>query len=528
VISTEICNNIDRLWHDLRTIGGLKPKEILSQLALLLTLRLIEVHENVAAEDWARKYPEKPNPGKYFPAGRNWIRWPQIANETSSESLMHLFSEGLPSQFPDMGKSSDDDKPNPQQKVLRQLLSDSQILIHRPQLLMSVVKSVDALPIHEEGIAAEIYDYLLNKSFSARSSDFVLTPRHVIDLMVDLTVDGREHEAGRWQVADPACGIGSFIVQFIRGLRKRHPINAPRSGDLDPLCESGSEGRSPIGLNHELFVRGFDANQMMCRLSALNLFIEGIETPCIYQHDTLSMEFNEHWTTRPMAEEAFDLILSTPPFRSYGNEESGHRLVTTRVRTKKMELLSVLQHLKMLRQGGRCAMLVPDSMTFGSSAAHQQVRKILVDENRLEAVIRLPSGVFRPHAAISTAILLFTRGGRSEDILFFDVQADGRTLDDKREKIGPDNSWQDLDVLREAWKKWNNGQRAGWFQSRTEQAFCVSAAEIAANGFDLSVARYKEIACVEPQLDPPESLIAQLRSLESEIAAELQALEGLL
>ena len=149
-------------------------------------------------------------------------------------------------------------------------------------------------------------------------------------------------------------------------------------------------------------------------------------------------------------------------------------------------------------------MLVPDSMTFGSSAAHQQVRKILVDENRLEAVIRLPSGVFRPHAAISTAILLFTRGGRSEDIFFFDVQADGRTLDDKREKIAPDNSWQDLDVLREAWTKWNHGQRSGWFQSRTEQAFCVSAAEIAANGFDLSVARYKEIICVEPQLDPPE------------------------
>jgi type I restriction enzyme M protein len=182
----------------------------------------------------------------------------------------------------------------------------------------------------------------------------------------------------------------------------------------------------------------------------------------------------------------------------------------------------------MLKLGGRCAVIVPDGVTFGSSKAHKELRQMLVEEHQLEAVIKLPSGVFRPYAGVSTAILIFTKGGQTDNVFFFDVQADGKTLDDKRDKIGAADDWQDLDALREAWPRWNGGAGKKHFTDRTAIAFCVPKSEIEANAFDLSINRYKQIVHQEEQYDSPRVIIGRLKKLEAEIASDLEELEEML
>ncbi|MDM8516828.1 N-6 DNA methylase, partial [Desulfobacterales bacterium HSG16] len=234
--------------------------------------------------------------------------------------------------------------------------------------------------------------------------------------------------------------------------------------------------------------------------------------------DTSSNSFPERFPK--MSEEYFDAILANPPFKGSLDFEDVHPSLLKKVKTKKTELLFVALILKMLKIGGRSATIVPDGVLFGSSKAHQALRKMLVDDNQLEAVISLPSGVFKPYAGVSTGILVFTRGGKTKDVFYYDVENDGFSLDDKRNRIEEN----DLPDLIERWKK----RKPKKDTDRTDKAFFVSADEIRKNKYDLSINRYKEIVYEEEEYDPPKEILARMRELEKEIMADMDELEGML
>lgn len=267
---------------------------------------------------------------------------------------------------------------------------------------------------------------------------------------------------------------------------------------------------------------GFDFDATMLRIAAMNLVMHGVAEPDIHYQDTLSQRFEERFPEA--AKEGFDLILANPPFKGSLDEEDVDPAILRVVKTKKTELLFVALILRMLKIGGQSATIVPDGVLFGSSKAHQQLRKHLVEDNQLEAVISLPSGVFKPYAGVSTAILIFTKGGETDHVWFYDVEADGFSLDDKRQKIEAN----DLPDLVAQFKARDKGIADTDDNDRTAKCFWVGKDEIKDNKYDLSLNRYKEQVYEAEEYDPPKVILARLKELESEIQKDLDELEGML
>jgi type I restriction enzyme M protein len=266
----------------------------------------------------------------------------------------------------------------------------------------------------------------------------------------------------------------------------------------------------------------------MLRIASMNLMLHGVGNPEIHYQDTLSNSFPEKFPKQ--AQGGFDVILANPPFKGSLDEGDVHPSLTQAVKTKKTELLFIALILRMLKKGGRSATIVPDGVLFGSSKAHQALRRLLVKDNQLEAIISLPSGVFKPYAGVSTAIVVFIKGGRTDHVFFYDVGADGYSLDDKRNESGPEKGTlgpvKDND-LYDALERWRN-RDAKKDTDRTAKHFMVPIKEIEAKEFDLSINRYKEERHVEVKYDPPKVIIAKLRALEKEIAKDLNELEAML
>jgi type I restriction enzyme M protein len=263
---------------------------------------------------------------------------------------------------------------------------------------------------------------------------------------------------------------------------------------------------------------GFDFDATMLRIASMNLMLHGVDNPDIHYQDTLSNSFPERFPKQAVG--GFDVILANPPFKGSLDEGDVHPTLTQAVKTKKTELLFVALILRMLKKGGRSATIVPDGVLFGSSKAHTALRTMLVRDNQLEAVISLPSGVFRPYAGVSTAVLVFTKGGRTDHVFFYDVDADGFSLDDKRDPV----SANDLPDALERWKKRSATKDA----DRTAKHFMVPVKEIEAKDFDLSINRYKKAKHEPVTYEPPKQIITRLRALEAEIAKDLTELEAML
>lgn len=258
----------------------------------------------------------------------------------------------------------------------------------------------------------------------------------------------------------------------------------------------------------------------MLRIAAMNLLLHGVDAPDIHYQDTLSASFTDKFPES--AENGFDIVLANPPFKGSLDFEDVHAGLLRKVKTKKTELLFLVLILRMLRMGGRSATIVPDGVLFGSSKAHVALREILVDENQLEAVISLPSGVFKPYAGVSTAILVFSKGGRTDNVFFYDVEADGFSLDDKRQKIDSD----DLPVVIEKWRAWKSGKTD--LSDRRQKAFTVAASDIRAKGYDLSLNQYREAVREVMKSDPPAEILGRMNSLEMEIQKDLVELGEML
>jgi type I restriction enzyme M protein len=499
-LTTQQKSDIDRLWTEFWTGGITNPLTVIEQISFLMFARLLDVMETTGerkAERLKRSFT-----GRY--KGTNDPRrWKNFKQKDAAEMLRIVRDKVFP-HFRELNGGT----------TFGEYMQDAQLMVQKPSLLVSAVNMIDKLPITEGDAKGDLYEYLLSKLTTAGINGQFRTPRHIIRFMVEL-LDPKPTET----IGDPACGTAGFLVGALQYLLETH--TSPKGklkGDKGETIYTGDllePYRAHI--QNEMF-HGFDFDATMLRIASMNLMLHGVDNPDIHYQDTLSNSFPEKFAKQ--ASGGFDVVLANPPFKGSLDELDVHPTLTQAVKTKKTELLFVALILRMLKKGGRSATIVPDGVLFGSSKAHTALRKILVRDNQLEAVISLPSGVFKPYAGVSTAILVFAKGGKTDHVFFYDVDADGFSLDDKRDLV----SENDLPDALVCWKR-RNAKRD---TDRTAKHFMVPVKEIEDKDFDLSINRYNEAKHEEVRYDPPKKIITKLRALEAEIVKDLNELETML
>ncbi len=506
MITGALKRDIDALWTEFWQGGITNPLTVIEQVTFLMFARLLDINET--RDENRMRRTQKPFKRR-FDDDEQHLRWSQFRH-LGAEEMLPLVRDEV---FPHFRKSSTSGS------AFAEFMKDAQLMIQKPSLLVKAVNMIDKLPLTEGDTKGDLYEYLLSKLTTAGINGQFRTPRHIIKLMVEL-LDPQPDET----VGDPSAGTGGFLVETMQYLMKEHTSEEGIIEETDP--ETGKTEKIYTGdllEDHREHIRskmfhGFDFDATMLRIAAMNLMLHGVDNPDIHYQDTLSTGFSDKYPQA--ASEGFDVILANPPFKGSLDFEDVHPGLLRKVKTKKTELLFLVLILRMLKTGGRSATIVPDGVLFGSSTAHVALRRQLLDENQLEAVISLPSGVFKPYAGVSTGILVFTKGGRTDDVFFYDVEADGFSLDDKRDPI-KDN---DLPGSLEAWKK-RDPQRD---TDRTQKAFFVPAEDIRQSNYDLSLSRYKERIYEEEAFDPPAEILSRMKNLNTEIDQDIAELEDML
>ena len=474
MITGEIRNQIDKIWNAFWAGGISNPMEVVEQMTYLLFIkRLDELH--TAREKKANRL-KRPIENPIFNDTQQHLRWSQFKSLGSPEKMFDTVADKV---FPFIKTL------NGENSTYAAHMKDARFTIPNPGLLAKVVDMMDAVPMDDRDTKGDLYEYMLGKIATAGQNGQFRTPRHIIKMMVDITAPKPSDI-----ICDPACGTAGFLVAAAEYLREHH---SEIFTDTDAMRR----------FNHETF-NGFDFDSTMLRIGSMNMLLHGIENPDIQNRDSLSED-------HAGIEEQFTLVLANPPFAGSLDYESCSKGLLKIVKTKKTELLFVALFLRLLKPGGRAAVIVPDGVLFGSSNAHKALRKMLVEDQKLDAVISMPSGVFRPYAGVSTAVLVFTKtnSGGTDSVWFYDMQADGFSLDDKRTQLDQDK--HETNNMPDIVKRWHNLD-AETDRKRTEQSFLVPKAEIADNAYDLSINRYKEIVYEEVKYDPPMKIIGGIES----------------
>jgi type I restriction enzyme M protein len=498
-LTTQQKSDIDKLWTEFWTGGITNPLTVIEQISFLMFARLLDVMETTGERKAERL--KKPFKGR-FDGPNDRRRWKSFKQRDAAEMLRVIRDEVFP-HFRKLNGGT----------TFGEYMQDAQLMVQKPSLLVSAVNMIDKLPITEGDAKGDLYEYLLSKLTTAGINGQFRTPRHIIRFMVEL-LEPKPTDA----IGDPACGTAGFLVGAMQYLLQTYTsakgkLNSDNGGTiytgdmLEPYREHIQNG----------MFHGFDFDATMLRIASMNLMLHGVDSLDIHYQDTLSNSFPDKFPKQ--ATGGFDVILANPPFKGSLDEGDVHPSLTQAVKTKKTELLFVALILRMLKKGGRSATIVPDGVLFGSSKAHAALRKLLVKDNQLEAVISLPSGVFKPYAGVSTAIVVFTKGGKTDNVFFYDVEADGYSLDDKRDPVNEND-------LTDAIARWRK-RSAKKDTDRAAKHFMVPVVEIEQRDFDLSINRYKEAKHAAVEYDPPKKIIAKLRALEAEIAKELSELEAM-
>lgn len=537
MLTGTIRNDIDKLWEKFWTGGITNPLTVIEQISYLMFARMLDMQEDVAerkarrtGKDFIRLYEDSPE--------GQLLRWKNFKNLGGKELRTHLKEKVYPS-FASLGSQvktkAEEKSDNGEATKVKSLghigeyMQDADLEIKNESVLVSAVEMVDKLPLAQSDVKGDIYEYLLSKLTTAGINGQFRTPRHIIDTMVEMLAPQPTDT-----ICDPACGTAGFLVRTMEYLNRKYSSefgiftdeegNTQYSGDLlEPYRDH---------INKNMFW-GFDFDTTMLRVSSMNMALHGVSGAHILYQDSLNKSIKENYPRQE--ENFFDCILANPPFKGSLDESNTNPDVLDLVKTKKTELLFVAHILRALKLGGRATVIVPDGVLFGSSKAHKQLRQELIENNQLEGIVSLPSGVFKPYAGVSTAILLFTKGGTTERVWFYDLQADGYSLDDKRTELKGEGSndlpdaiarWQQYRKLVLANAKAEEVEAA--FGDKKEKAFVVDAEDIAKNKFDLSINRYKEVVYEEEEYEEPKVILKKLRSLEKEILADLDELEGML
>ena len=498
MITGELKNKTDGLWNIFWTGGLTNPLDVIEQMTYLMFIHDLDAADNTHAKEAAMLG----LPHKSIFAGDVKIGERTVAGEQLKWSVFHdfpaerMYSTVQEHVFPFI-KGLHGDKDSAYSKYM----ADAIFKIPTPLMLDKIVTAMDDIyaqmaQLRAADVRGDVYEYLLSKIATAGVNGQFRTPRHIIRMMVEL-VEPKADD----MICDPACGTSGFLVAASDYLKEKRKEEV--------FFDKANKAHYMNGMFH-----GYDMDRTMLRIGAMNMMTHGVENPTIEYRDSLSDQNPDR--------DCYSLILANPPFKGSLDYDIVSADLLKVCKTKKTELLFLALFLRMLRVGGRCACIVPDGVLFGSSKAHQAIRKALVEENRLEAVISMPSGVFKPYAGVSTAILIFTKTGQggTEDVWFYDMKADGFSLDDKRSPIDEN----DLPDIIERFH--HLGREAG--RKRTEQSFLVPKQEIADNGYDLSLNKYKEIEYTPVEYPPTEDILANLRNLEQEIQQNMDELETML
>lgn len=528
MITGELRSKIDQVWNAFWAGGIANPIEVIEQITYLLFMRGLDEAEQ--REENRATRTRQPMRRRIFPEGDDGIgkdggveyremRWSRLKNNDAG-TMFKFVSEHV---FPFLRSMAEDGTAHATH------MKGARFTIPSPALLTKVVDLIDKLPMEDRDTKGDLYEYMLSKIATAGQNGQFRTPRHIIALMVEMTAPTPMDV-----ICDPACGTCGFLVAAGEYLRDNHPRLFHEAGTRDHF-------------NAEMF-HGFDFDQTMLRIGSMNMTLHGVEDPDIRYKDSLSQEHAGD-------EDRYSLVLANPPFAGSLDYETTAKDLLAIVKTKKTELLFMALFLKLLKPGGRAAVIVPDGVLFGSSTAHKAIRRMLVEDHRLDGIVKLPSGVFRPYAGVSTAIVLFTKtnSGGTDDVWFYDCRADGFSLDDKRtpllpdEKLGPTPGHREaggagnqfvnvtltedelarnnLPDIAARWAERHDTERG---RPRTAQSFTVPKAEIAAAGYDLSINRYRQVVHETAEHRPPREIIAELKALEKEIAQGLEELEAML
>ena len=498
MITGKLKNKTDGLWNIFWTGGLTNPLDVIEQMTYLMFIHDLDAADNTHAKEAAMLG----LPHKSIFAGDVQIGERTVAGEQLKWSVFHdfpaerMYSTVQENVFPFI-KGLHGDKDSAYSKYM----ADAIFKIPTPLMLDKIVTAMDDIyaqmaQLKTADVRGDVYEYLLSKIATAGVNGQFRTPRHIIRMMVELMEPKADDT-----ICDPACGTSGFLVAASDYLKEKRKE------------EVFFDKEKKAHYMNEMF-HGYDMDRTMLRIGAMNMMTHGVENPTIEYRDSLSDQNPD--------KDRYSLILANPPFKGSLDYDIVSADLLKVCKTKKTELLFLALFLRMLRVGGRCACIVPDGVLFGSSKAHKAIRKALVEENRLEAVISMPSGVFKPYAGVSTAILIFMKTGQggTENVWFYDMQADGYSLDDKRSPV--DES--DIPDIIERFHHLD--KEAG--RKRTEQSFLVPKQEIADNDYDLSLNKYKEIEYTPVEYPPTEEILANLRTLEKEIQQNMDELETML
>ena len=498
MITGELKNRIDGLW-DVFAAGGLvNPLDVIEQTTYLMFIRDLDDADNLRAKEAVMLglphksiFAEKVKIGDREIAG-NQLKW-SVFRDLPAGKMYSIIQEWV---FPFI-KNLHEDKDSAYSKYM----DDAIFKIPTPLLLEKIVTILDDIygqmaQIQDSDIRGDVYEYLLSKISQSGLNGQFRTPRHIIRMMVEL-MDPKADDI----ICDPACGTSGFLVaagDYLKEKRKE-----------EIFYNRQKKAHFMSGMFH-----GYDMDRTMLRIGAMNMMTHGVDNPFIEYRDSLSDQNPDH--------DLYSLILANPPFKGSLDSDTVSTDLLKICKTKKTELLFLALFLRMLHVGGRCACIVPDGVLFGSSTAHKAIRKEIIDGNRLEAVISMSSGVFKPYAGVSTAILIFTKTGHggTDKVWFYDMQADGFSLDDKRTPIS-DNDIPDIIARFHHLEDEEN-------RARTEKSFFVPKEEIVANDYDLSINKYKKTVYRPVEYPSTAELMADLHELEMEITKGLAELEEML
>lgn len=497
MITGELKSKIDKIWDTLWTGGISSPTSALEQITYLMFMKLLDDNEikkegNAAAlgitykskifKDGKFKLDEDGNMSIPF----SELRWSSFHNYEPAMMFEMVRNYVFPFIKTVNGEGKD--------TAFSRFMSDAVFLIPTPKVLAVCVDELQGIDMSNKDIMGDVYEYCLNKMSSAGKLGQFRTPRHIVDMMVKLVKPTINDT-----ILDPAMGSAGFLLGSAKYLQENYSKELMRKDVAKHY-------------NTTMF-SGFDTDPSMLRIGAMNMLLHGVEEPNINRQDSLS----DDNTIR----DYYSLIMANPPFTGSVFQEDISKDILALCKTKKTELLFLALFLKSLTVGGRCACIVPDGVLFGSSKAHKAIRTELVENNRLQAVISMPSGVFKPYAGVSTAVLIFTKDpAGTNDVWFYDMKADGFSLDDKRSSID-DN---DIPDIIERFNNLENEKD----RKRTEQSFFVPKQEIVDNEYDLSINKYKEIEYVPVEYPPTEEILADIKALEKEFQTALAELEELL
>lgn len=512
MLTGEIRSQVDQIWNAFWSGGVSNPLSVIEQVTYLLFIkRLDDLH---TLEEKKAATLGIPMERRIFPDGNDTqgrpnsdLRWSRFKN-FEPRAMMDVVAERV---FPFLRSLGD------QGSSYGEHMKDARLGFSNAALLAKTVDMLDKIPMEDRDTKGDLYEYMLGKIASAGTNGQFRTPRHIIRLMVEMAQPTPEDV-----ICDPAAGTCGFLVAAGEYLRDNHP-KLFRDEKLRKHFHNG-------------MFHGFDFDPTMLRIGSMNMTLHGVDNPDVSYRDSLAQEHGGEAGR-------YSLILANPPFAGSLDYEVTAKDLQQIVKTKKTELLFLALFLRLLKTGGRAAVVVPDGVLFGSSNAHQELRKMLVEKHKLEGVLKLPSGVFRPYAGVSTAILFFTKTGvgGTDHVWFYDMLADGLSLDDKRTNLLPEEKLgvKPTEALAEGEHAKNNlpDVLARWTRKdgperdnpRTAQSFCVPKTEIAATGtYDLSLNRYKLVEHAEVTHESPASIIAELRKLEDEISEGLTKLEAML